>query len=216
MKGDSIIVEEHHKKAASGAADILLQQPGLFDTRTTITIAGESGSGKSETAQALADELANRGHSCFIFQQDDYFIHPPKTNDQTRRKDIDWVGTGEVRLGLLDEHLERFLAGENTLTKPLVIYDEDRIEEEIVDLSAASVAIAEGTYTTLLNQARNRVFIDRSYLDTRAHREKRKRDKSELDEFIESVLLIEHGIISSHKARASIIIDRDYNASINE
>ena len=117
---------------------------------------------------------------------------------------------------MLDEHLERFLAGESTITKPLVIYDEDCVEEEVVDLSAAKVAIAEGTYTTLLNQARHRVFINRSYLDTRAHREKRKRDESELDEFIENVLLIEHGIISAHKQKASIIIDGDYNASRNE
>ena len=85
MQGDSIVVEQHHKKAASGIAGILLQQSGLFDTRTTISIAGESGSGKSETAQALADELNKKGLTCFIFQQDDYFIHPPKTNDRTRR-----------------------------------------------------------------------------------------------------------------------------------
>lgn len=216
MKGDSIVVEDHHKKAASGVADILLQQPNLFDARTAISIAGESGSGKSETAQALADELESKGVKCFIFQQDDYFIHPPKTNDQTRRQNIDWVGSSEVRLDLLDDHLKQFLAGENTLTKPLVDYDNDCIEEEVVNLSTVSVAIAEGTYTTLLDQARNRVFINRSYLDTRAHREKRKRDESELGEFIENVLLIEHKIISSHKSRASIIIDGDYNAVANK
>lgn len=216
MQGDSIVVEEHHKKAASGIADILLQQPGLFDARTTISIAGESGSGKSETAQALADELEKKGLTCFIFQQDDYFIHPPKTNDKTRRQNIDWVGSSEVRLDLLDEHLKQFLAGENTLTKPLVIYGEDRIDEETVDLSAATVAIAEGTYTTLLDQISNHVFIDRNYMDTRAHREKRNRDESELDEFIENVLLIEHNIISANKPRASIIIDGEYNASLNE
>ncbi len=35
--------------------------------------------------------------------------------------------------------------------------------------------IAEGTYTTLLPNADTRVFIDRTYLETRAHREKRAR-----------------------------------------
>ena len=213
MQGDSIVVEEHHKKAASGVAEILMQQIDLFDSRTTISIAGESGSGKSETAQALADELEKNGFSCYIFQQDDYFIHPPKTNDKTRRENIDWVGSGEVRLDLLDQHLEQFLSGENTLKKPLVFYEEDRVDEEEIDLSSVNVVIAEGTYTTLLDQARNHVFIDRSYLETRAHREKRKRDESELDDFIENVLSIEHEIISSHKKRASIIIDADYNAS---
>ena len=101
------------------------------------------------------------------------------------------------------------------MKKPLVFYNEDRVGEEEVDLSDVNVAIVEGTYTTLLNQVHNHVFIDRSYLETRAHREKRKRDASELDAFIENVLSIEHGIISSNKPRASIIIDGEYNASQN-
>ena len=123
--------------------------------------------------------------------------------------------SSEVRLDLLDAHLEQFLSGENTLKKPLVFYEEDRVDEEEIDLSSVNVVIAEGTYTTLLDHASNHVFIDRSYLETRAHREKRKRDASELDDFIENVLSIEHGIISSHKKRASIIIDAEYNASVN-
>ena len=74
------------------------------------------------------------------------------------------------------------------------------------------VLIAEGTYTTLLDNCKTHVFIDRTYLETRAHREKRMRDKSELDPFIDRVLEIEHGIISSHKPRAQIVVDKDYNA----
>ena len=212
MKGDSIIVEEQHRRAASDIANILSQDSALLDSRHTVSIAGESGSGKSETAKALYDELKTRGINSYIFQQDDYFIYPPKTNDKTRRQNIEWVGPGEVRLNLLDNHLNLFLKGANSVTKPLVIYDADRIDEEVADLSAAMVAIAEGTYTSLLKQARSRVFIDRNYLDTRAHREKRKRDASELDEFIERVLTIEHEIIASHKSRASIIVDRNYSA----
>jgi uridine kinase len=77
--------------------------------------------------------------------------------------------------------------------------------------------IAEGTYTSLLNNADIRVFIDRNYNDTRAHRVKRVRDESELDEFVERVLKIEHQIISSHKARADYIIKRDYDVqSVNK
>ena len=75
------------------------------------------------------------------------------------------------------------------------------------------VLIAEGTYTTLLESALTHVFIDRSYRETRAHREKRKRDAAELDPFIDTVLEIEHGIISAHKARAQIVIDGDYTAA---
>ena len=53
-----------------------------------------------------------------------------------------------------------------------------------------------------------RIFIDRTRLETRAAREKRGREP--MDPFIEEVLEIEHAIISAHKARADIVITRDY------
>jgi len=212
MKGDAIVVEEHHVRAARGVVTLLRQLLDAGD-RFAVTIAGESGSGKSETAQAVADELQSAGVAAVIFQQDDYFVYPPKSNDRARRKDIDWVGPQEVRLDLLDKHLSAFLGGDGSVTKPLVNYAEDSVGEERLDLGDARVAIAEGTYTTLLGNAAARAFIDRTYLQTRAHREKRQRDASELDAFIERVLAIEHAEIASHKPRASIIIDEDYNAS---
>ncbi|MGW8246474.1 MAG: hypothetical protein ACWGOV_00060, partial [Acidiferrobacterales bacterium] len=79
--------------------------------------------------------------------------------------------------------------------------------------SVARVAIAEGTYTTLLKNIDTHVFIARNYDDTRAHREKRKRDESELDPFIDEVLKIEHDIISKNRERANIIINRDYSVT---
>lgn len=213
MQGDSIVVEEHHRKAASGIGPIVMPLIEATPGRYTISIAGQSGSGKSETAVALSDALAEHGIVCAILQQDDYFVYPPRTNDQTRRKDIGWVGPQEVKLTLMDKHLQAFLNGETDVEKPLVDYESDSVSEETMTFGDASVLIAEGTYTTLLEQCRTHVFIDRTYLQTRAHREKRMRDKSELDPFIDRVLEIEHNIISSHKPRAQIIVDADYNAT---
>lgn len=211
MQGDSIVVEAHHRKAASGIEPIIISLIEAMSGRYTISIAGQSGSGKSETAVALSDALAKHSVICAILQQDDYFVYPPKTNDQTRRKDIGWVGPQEVKLALMDEHLQAFLDGANNVEKPLVDYESDTVSSETMTFGDARVLIAEGTYTTLLEQCRTHVFIDRTYLQTRAHREKRMRDKSELDPFIDRVLEIEHGIISSHKPRAQIILDADYN-----
>lgn len=210
MLGDSIVVEAHHRKAAAAIVDLLL--PAIEQTeKYSLTIAGESGSGKSETAMAIAEKLEQSGLRTTIFQQDDYFVYPPKTNDRTRRRDIGWVGPEEVHLDLLDSHLQSFLTGARTLEKPLVIYAEDRIDTESIDLGRTRVAIAEGTYTTLLNNVQTRVFIDRDYHETKKHRTSRQRDESELDAFIDRVLAIEHEIISSHKADAQMIIDSDYS-----
>lgn len=102
MKGDSIIVEEHHVRAAEKIVGMVQPEIEASEDRYTITVAGESGSGKSETAQAIAEELGKKGIKSVIFQQDDYFVHPPRTNDKTRRKDISWVGPQEVRLDVFN------------------------------------------------------------------------------------------------------------------
>jgi uridine kinase len=214
MEGDRIVIEPHHQRAARQIDAYLAEHSLPGEKRFVITVAGESGSGKSETAAALAEALAGRGIDSVIFQQDDYFVHPPKSNDRVRRDDIDWVGPGEVRLKLLDEHLDAFRRGENAVTKPLVRYAEDRVDEEILDLEGFSVAIAEGTYTTLLDSADLHLFIDRTWEQTRAHREKRSRDAAELDPFIDRVLKIEHEIISKNKRRADLIIEPDYRVHV--
>lgn len=214
MKGDSIIVEPHHEKAASGIVPAILPLLELSGQRFTISVAGQSGSGKSETATAIARALEPHGIKSVILQQDDYFVYPPKTNDAARRNDISWVGTQEVRLDLMDEHLEAFSKGAARIEKPLVDYEKDTILSESMETGDARVGIADGTYTTLLENVMCRVFIDRDYLDTRAHREKRRRDESELDPFIDKVLEIEHEIISAQRDLANIIVNRDYSVSI--
>ncbi len=216
MQGDKILVEEHHIRAAEKIVGMILPEISASEGRYTITVGGESGSGKSETAQAIADALEKKGVRCAILQQDDFYVYPPRTNDRTRRNDPGWVGPQEVHLDVLDNALADILAGKDEIEKPLVNYDKDSITTETLDLSGVKVTIAEGTYTTLLRNVNTRVFIARNYLDTRAHREKRIRHSSELDDFTERVLRIEHEIISSHRARADIIVARDYGVEKND
>ena len=211
MRGDVIIVEDHHRRAAEQIVDALEAEVAQRDRITTITVAGESGSGKSETGKALEEAFSSRGIRAQVLQQDDYFVLPPKTNDRRRREEISWVGTEEVLLGLLDNHLKAAKEGEPRITKPLVIYEEDRITEEECSLEESRVLIAEGTYTTLLEEADHRVFIDRDYHETLPARERRGREK--FDPFIEQVLEIEHRIISESKSKADIIISKDYEVS---
>ncbi|MEE4297617.1 MAG: adenylyl-sulfate kinase, partial [Wenzhouxiangella sp.] len=205
MKGDSIVIEPHHARAAESVQQLIGQRPGSAEERLVVSVAGESGAGKSEVAEALARLLNEEGYSTTVLQQDDYFVHPPRSNDRVRREDIGWVGPSEVRLDLMEEHLELFRA-RACLTKPLVRYLEDRIDQVNVDLSPFQIAIVEGTYVTLLKNVDVRVFIDRDYHASRAHREKRRRHASELDPFIDQVLAVEHGIIAPHRMLADIVI----------
>ena len=213
MKGDSIVVEDHHRLAAEELRPLLIERVKGGSRKYVITVAGESGSGKSETATAIAEMLSTQDITAVIFQQDDYFIYPPKSNDAQRRDDISKVGPHEVKVKLLDSHLQEFRDGVKNIEKPLIDYEGDTIDSEEVHLAGIQVAIAEGTYTSLLENVDMRIFIARDYNQTRHHREKRKRDAAELDTFIDEVLKIEHRIISSHRAFADAVINADYSVS---
>ena len=177
-----------------------------------ITVAGESGSGKSETGKALQEAFEARGFTAEVLQQDDYFVVPPKTNDARRREDISRVGTDEVRLDLLNEHLTAAQNGEPSIVKPLVIYEDDKLTEEELSLEGLDVIIAEGTYTTLLEAADTHVFIARDYHQTLPARKRRAREQ--FDPFIEEVLEIEHEIIAPHRERAEIGITNEYEVEL--
>ncbi|MFW5827948.1 MAG: hypothetical protein ACOCU4_07645 [Alkalispirochaeta sp.] len=211
MRGDVIIVEEHHRAAANRIVAHLTERVRATDRRYTVTVAGESGSGKSEMGQALKEALDAEGLPALVLGQDDYFVLPPKSNDARRREDISWVGLKEVRLDLLNEHLQAAKDGTPSLVKPEVIYDEDRAVEEEISLDGIAVVIAEGTYTTTLSAADTHVFIDRDYHATLEARKRRNREK--FDPFIEQVLEIEHQIIRTHKSLADIVITADYDVS---
>jgi uridine kinase len=210
MIGDKVVPKPHHTAAAEAIHGLLKNK--TENKRMVFTVAGESGAGKSEIAVELARFLTDQGAKPIVFQQDDYFFLPPKTNAETRKKDIGHVGLNEVNLALLDEHARRFkfVPGE-AIEKPLVVFEEDRITKETVSPEDFDVMIAEGTYTTLLNHADVHIFIARSYVDTLEHRKDRARDT--LDEFSERILEIEHNIISKHRSLAEIIVDGDYSAA---
>ncbi len=212
MKGDIIVLEEHHTAAASAIVPEIVAAIRAKDGRYTITVAGESGSGKSETGKAIADELEKHGISSVLLGQDDYFRLPPKSNDAKRREDDTWLGPHvEVHLDLLEQNLVDAIHGADHIIKPLIDYDQNSVEDETVDLVGIDVVIAEGTYTSLLKNVDTKVFIARNRLDTLEHRQKRNRGNEVGDPFIENVLKLEHKIIAGHKQLADFVITRDYD-----
>jgi len=210
MKGDILIIDDNHRKAARQVVDILVDSIINSHEKFIIAVAGESGAGKSEIAASIADKLNEYRIKAFIFGQDDYFKLPPKTNAKQREKDISWVGVQEVRLDLLDQNIHEAIQGKSSIIKPLVDFNADKIGEENVNLMEFKVLIAEGTYTTCLKNVNCRIFIDRNKMDTIESRKKRAREKQ--DEFLDKILTIEHEIISKHKDLADIIISKEWNA----
>jgi uridine kinase len=211
MKGDKLVLLDYHKRAASEIVSHIIQGIRKKKTRYIITVAGESGSGKSETGKAIADELDKYSIKSVLIGQDDYFVLPPKSNDLKRREDPEWLGPHvEVKLDVLEQNLMDAIHGKKEISKPLVDYGSNTIEDETINLDGIKVVIAEGTYTSLLKHVDTRIFICRNWLDTLELRQKRMRGNEVGDPFIEHVLSIEHKIIAGHKQLADILITKDF------
>jgi len=206
VKGDRLVIREHHTKIAKQVFDLL---KGQIKDKYAISVGGESGAGKSEIAVELARFFNDNRIETKIIQQDDYFVFPPKTNHEMRRRNIKQVGEYEVKLDFMEANLRSFKQGDHWIYKPLVIYEQDRITTELLEVGSTSVLIIEGTYTTRLDFVDRKIFIDRTYRDTEKERLERRRDK--MEDFIGEVLEIEHRIISGHKGLAYIMVRKDFS-----
>lgn len=212
MKGDVLVIEAHHRRAAAQIAADLVDAIHARDGRFVVTVAGESGSGKSETAAALAEQLLRVGIAAVVLGQDDYFVLPPKANDERRRADPEWLGPhAEVRFDLLQANVDAALAGAREIEKPVIDYDGNSAVMEVVSLESVTVVIVEGTYVSLLRHVDRRIFIARNRLETLEHRQRRNRGSEAADPFIEGVLEVEHKIIAGHRALADFVVTRDFD-----
>ena len=215
MLGDKIVVEKHHKDAANSVVDLMIKNWTPGKIKYAICIAGESGSGKSEIATEIALILEKNKVPNIILRQDDYFIYPPKINDLKRREDLGWRGVKEVKLELLNTHVNSFQKGLKYVLAPSIEYDSTSINLRKLFFKDIKLLIVEGTYTSLLNNIDHRIFIARDFNQTLKHRLKRNRGPSELDDFTNEVLKKEHEIISKHKRLADIVIDCNYAVDLN-
>jgi len=211
MKGDIVLIKEHHKHAAEIIVSEIMDQIMTKPSRFVITVAGESGSGKSETGVAIANELEKFGIKSVVLGQDDYFFLPPKLNSAKRHEDPDWLGPHiEVNFAVLEQNLIDAIENKPEFDKPLVDYNANIIESQTISLDNVKVIIAEGTYTSLLKHVDVKVFISRDWMKTLEDRRKRNRGNEVNDPFTELILATEHKIIAGHKQLADFVISDEF------
>jgi uridine kinase len=214
---DGIEMEKLYIKVVDVIVLHLIEKIKSKPSRYIITVAGESGCGKSETAKAISDEFLMHGLKTIILGQDHYCYLTPKYNDQKRKQDPDWLGPHiEIKMDLLEKNLRDAINGEIEIVKPVIDPVENTITDVKVSLSGVKVVIAEGTYASLLKNVDTRIFIDRNRLDTLEDRKKRNRRNEVNDPFTEQVLITEHKIIAGHKLLADIVITKDFNVLFTE
>lgn len=205
MIGDKLIYHSSYQKI-NGEIISKLKTEFSEKKRLCIAVGGESGSGKTSLAYALLKDIETALNlKGFLFHADDYFYLPPNDNHNKRLQDISNVGSSEVNLNLLDEHVLSFLHNKLKINKPLVNYSGNSIGEETIEPNDFDFCIVEGTYVMLLNQPTFKVFISNSFIETRSNRLKRAREIS--DNFNDEVLKIEHEIIKKHIKYADLSIN---------
>lgn len=211
MKGDVILLQERHKTAARAIVAGIIDQVNSKSSRFIITVAGESGSGKSETALAISNELVKYGIKSIVLGQDDYFYLPPKLNSAKRHEDPDWLGPHvEINFNIFEQNLIDAIEKKAAIEKPLVDYNANKIESETITLDDVKVVIAEGTYASLLKHVDIKVFISRDWLKTLEDRRIRNRGNEVNDPFTEQILATEHKIIAGHKQLADFLISDEF------
>lgn len=200
---DEIAVTEQFKQAAQDIYDCLKPD---FNKITAISISGESGSGKTTLSMAFKEILEAKGFHIQVLHQDDYFKLPPITNHEARLKDFTQIGPQEVRLNLLDEHIKKIKTQQNAnLTIPYMDWIKDTEESREIKIEGVNIVLIDGTYSLLLQNTDYRVFVNTTYKQTKRNRIKRNREV--VTEFIEKVLEKESEIIQQHKELAHIIIN---------
>jgi uridine kinase len=213
MLGDVIQIKPEYFTTSVKIAEVWKNQCKELK-RSVIGIAGESGSGKSVTAVCLQKSLHEMGVKALILHMDDYFHLPPSSNHQRRLESLDNVGKHEVNLSLLEENILSFKDGVEAMTVPVVNYKLNSILSEIIPSQGYDVLIIEGTYTFFIENLDFKIYMDRTFEQTREQRASRARE--EMSDFIESVLALEHAIIRPTKIDADVVVDVNYQVVPNK
>ena len=176
--------------------------------RRVVGVAGESGSGKSMTADGLARACNDAGLRALVLNQDNYFFLPPRTNHEHRIESLDNVGVHEVNLALIASHIAAFRAGASDVVAPLVDYPGNRFMTQTFNFAKFELLIVEGTYVLQLDDLDVRIFLEATHEDTQERRRIRNRD---IDApIVAQLLAIEHEIIARQAAVADVLIDSDF------
>lgn len=213
MLGDVITIKDEFFKTSTSIVQQLSKRR-FWNNKFIIAIAGESGSGKSVTATCLQRELQLYNKKSLILHMDDYFKLPPKSNHEAREKNLSRVGVQEVRLSLIQLHINEFLENKPEILKPVVHYNENKILSEKISIDEYDCLIVEGTYSYFLENLNFKIFLDSTFQETKIRRDERGRERSSL--FIESVLKIEQAIIRSKRIQSNLIFDHNYNLILTQ
>ncbi len=237
MVGDKTLIEDHHLRIAAKLLPVLEERIVnrlISGERLVVTVAGPSGSGKSETSALISGfvnkRLTERGINkrAYTLSCDNYPARPPKENDAHRLELFEqgkeaalqrYLGCGGVNGEILFDRLngisKAFKSGAENLDLRIMNTADHRVEDPHRPLPTWDLALVvmEGTWSSRVESTDLRIFLWSTPEETREHRIARGRDK--LSPFIENIILpIEQGkLLEDKERRAHIVVNRQCEIS---
>ncbi len=207
--GDVLLIKPGIRKVAAEISELILKDLSDED-KVIVAVGGESGSGKSEVAHEISNNLnrSSRGIKSFILTFDDFYIFPRKERNKLRLKtNFESVGLSEVDQVELKYIVTKFKKDAGLTLIPIYDIRTNIQHRLVVNFQDIPVLIIDGLYANSLYADYN-VFIERSYRDTLDFQ--KERGKEAMDDFRQSVLEKEHEAVMKLVKNANFIITKDY------
>jgi uridine kinase len=209
MLGDILLITEKHRKAAAKIVDHILENK---KDRMLIAISGESGSGKSELAHAIARLLRAEGIFAKPLHTDNYYkTHPLERREWRIKHGIEnAVGYDEYDWDAIYKNLSDFRHGRKS-EMPCVDLVTEQVDRLITNFREVDMLIIDGLYAIKLENLDVKVFIELTYLETKEKHTKDARGKEVMDETRWATLEQEHKMVRELRPKADLLVTKFYN-----
>ncbi|HAG15325.1 MAG TPA: uridine kinase [Bacteroidales bacterium] len=206
MLGDVLLITEKHLAAAE---KIIVEVLARKKEKFMIGISGESGSGKSELAHAVAKGLRKHGIIAKPLHIDNYYRILPllRTKWRTDNGIEQVVGYGEYDWETIYRNLEEFKNGEKS-TGPCVDLVTEQVDQLTTDYKEVDMLIIDGLYAIKTEGVDLAVFIELTYHETK--KAQVVRGKEPQNEYRARVLEQEHKMVQALRSKADLLINMDY------
>ena len=208
MLGDVLLITEGHKKAASGILNYLGKIEG---EKVILAVGGESGSGKTEIAHEIAQELKGQGTPGKIMHIDNYYLTSPLERTPWRQEHgIESIGHLEYDWDTINRNLTEFHQDQDRVIMPCIDLLTDQEDQLITSFKGFKYLIIEGLYA-IQAEANLKVLIDLTYHETK--KAQFERGKEPTNEYRWQVLQREHEVVQSLRPQADLLVNKDYSVS---
>jgi uridine kinase len=208
MLGDILLITDKHRAAAKMIADHILKNR---KQRMIVAISGESGSGKTELAHAIAKLMRREGIFAKLLHTDNYYkTHPLERREWRTKHGIEnVVGYDEYQWDAIYKNLSDFRHGRKS-EMPCVDLVTEQVDKLTTNFSEVDMLIIDGLYAIKTESADLRVFIELTYLETKEKHTKDARGKEVMDETRWATLGQEHKMVQALRPLADLLVTKDF------